>query len=508
MDENYRADGATEALRLQNIAKSFSKNKVLVDVNFSVNKGEVRALVGENGAGKSTMIRIVAGVSKADQGEIFLDGKKVSFNSPKDGLDAGIAVIYQELDLLPEMTVQENVFLGIEEKTHRGLLDKKKMAEKLEEYFRMMRLDIPRNAKIASLPIAKQQVVAITKAVMHNAKIIIMDEPSSSLTNQELEVLFDQIRRLKEKQVTVIYISHRLEEIFEICDSVTVLRDGRIIRTAPVHETTREEIVEWMIGKKVSEARLNPRKQYDAPVILEARNLSYKNVLQDVSFQVKRGELYGVLGLLGSGFIEVGKLLYGVCRPTSGTLTVNGRDISSMSSPADALKNSIAYVPDQRRAHGLFLELDVLTNATITSVRNFLTNKALGLLDKKAMQENFQRYIDHFEIKLADKRQKIGFLSGGNQQKVIIARTLISDTEIIVMSCPTKGIDVGSKFDIYNILLECASQGKTVIVISQEIPELVNICDRILMLKKGRVFREYVGDEISEPLIYNDLLRQ
>ena len=508
MEENARIENPREQLRLENVAKSFSQNHVLIDVNLSIDKGEVRALVGENGAGKSTMIRIIAGASRADSGRIILDGKECRFTSPRDSLEAGIAVIYQELDLLPELTVTENIFLGIELKNRYGVLDKRAMAERVEAYFKEMNLDIDKDVKIGSLPIAAQQVVAISKAAMHQAKLIIMDEPSSSLTDKELEVLFKQIRRLKESGVTVIYISHRLEEIYEICDSVTVLRDGRIIQTVPVKETSREQIVEWMIGRKVNENRMNQRAACETPSILEVRDLSYGNAVHSVSFDVKKGEIFGVLGLLGSGFIEIGKLLYGIYPPSSGTIRMNGKDISSMHSPVDALSNSISYVPDQRRAHGLFLEMSVLNNATITSVHKFLTNKALGILNRKAMDASFRKYIKKFEIKIVDENQFVRYLSGGNQQKVIIARALLSDTEVIIMSCPTRGIDVGSKYDIYRILMDCAEQGKTVIVISQEIPELVQICDRILMLKKGRVFREYSGEEISETQIYNDLLSQ
>lgn len=499
--------GAQEILRLTNIEKSFSTNKVLIDVNFSLNRGEVRALVGENGAGKSTMIRIIAGASQQDAGTIMLFGKEVNFSSPKESIDAGIAVIYQELDLLPEMTVIENMFLGIEEHNQLRCLDHKKMEERTRQYFEEMQLDIDMHVQVGSLPIATQQVVAIAKAAVHSASVLIMDEPSSSLTNKELAVLFKQIRRLKEKKVSVIYISHRLEEIFQVCDSVTVLRDGKLIKTADVKDVTHDEIIEWMIGKQITQERINNRMFHSDDVILEAHNICYKDILNNVSFQVKTGELFGILGLLGSGFIEIGKVLYGVYKPSAGYLSIRGGKANMLNSPSDALSNSIAYVPDQRRVQGLFMELDVLTNATITSVRRFLTGR-LKLLNKKAMNKNFRQYKENMDIKITDYTQIVRYLSGGNQQKVIIARTFLSNTDIIIMSCPTKGIDVGSKYDIYRILLECVQQGKTVIVISQEIPELVQICDRILMLKKGEVYHEYQGEEISGSLIYRDLLRQ
>lgn len=493
-----------EMLRLENISKSFASNHVLKDINFSINRGEVRALVGENGAGKSTLIKIIAGASKPNNGKVYIDGEEVTFESPRDGRNKGIAVIYQELDLLPELTVIENIFLGIEIKNNYGLLDKKAMEDKADSYLADMNLPhIDKYAKVGDLPIASQQMIAITKAFASKAKILIMDEPSSSLTSSELIVLFDQIRNLKEKNVTVIYISHRLEEIFEICDSVTILRDGMMIATNTVESITRKEIIELMIGKKVSENRLNSRLTYDAPNILEVENLCLDKVLHSVSFSVKKGEIYGILGLLGSGFIELGKVMYGARKPTSGTIKINGKTLE-LKSPSDALENSIAYVTDERRGNGLFMEMDVQTNTIITSVSKF--RKKSRILDHKGMNVAFMEYVNKFEIKIDGKDQKVQFLSGGNQQKILIARTILRDTDLIILSCPTKGIDVGSKYDIYQILLDCAKQGKTVIAISQEIPELVQICDRIMMMKRGQVYKEYSGDEISETLIYNDLL--
>lgn len=494
-----------EILRLENIAKSFASNHVLKDVNFSLQIGEIRALVGENGAGKSTMVKIIAGASMPNNGTIFIAGKQVILDSPKDGLNAGITVIYQELDLLPEMTVMENIFLGIELKTRRNTLDKKAMADIVDKYFVEMHLEIDKLAKVGSLPIAKQQMVAITKAVVHNAKVLIMDEPSSSLTSKEQEILFDQIRSLKKKQVAVIYISHRIEEIFEICDSVTIMLDGRLVVTRNVRDIKREEIIELMIGKKVSEKRLNYRDTYDAPTILEVKDLSFNKILNSVAFKVKRGEIFGIIGLIGSGSIDLGKILYGIKKPTTGKIMMNGK-VLNMNCPADALGNSISYVPDERRAQGLFMELNVEINAVITSLRKFMKNEFLGVLDYKGLDNAFMSYVDRFGIKIVNKKQKIQFLSGGNQQKILLARVLVRDSEIIILSCPTKGIDVGSKFEIYQILLDCIKQGKTVIVISQEIPELVQICDRILMLKRGQVYMEYEGSEISEAVIYNDLL--
>lgn len=492
-------------LRLEKIAKSFAHNLVLKDVHFSIEPGEVRALLGENGAGKSTMIKIIAGVYKPDSGSIYIDEKEVTISNPKEGLDKGISVIYQELDLLPALSVVQNIFLGIERKNNLGMLDKVAMERMVQEYFDSMQIDIDIHAKVGELPIASQQMVAIAKAVEHEARLLIMDEPSSSLTNKELEVLYRQIRQLKERNVAVIYISHRLEEVYEICDTVTILRDGVMIDTRNVSEIERHEMVTLMIGREINEDRLNTRKTYDGPVILSARNICLDRHLHQVSFDVKKGEIFGILGLVGSGAIELGKVLYGVIPMDAGELSVAGKKLQ-VKMPSDALHHSLSYVPDERRAHGIFPLLSVEQNSVITSIYQYTSR--LGFLNHKKVSAAFVEYVERFGIKIASPNQPIQYLSGGNQQKALIARTLLSNTEIIILSCPTKGIDVGSKFDIYSILLDCAKEGKTIIAVSQEITELVRICDRILMLKDGEVYHEYMGDEISESLIYHDLLAE
>ncbi len=492
-------------LRLEKIAKSFAHNLVLKDVHFSIEPGEVRALLGENGAGKSTMIKIIAGVYKPDSGSIYIDEKEVTISNPKEGLDKGISVIYQELDLLPALSVVQNIFLGIERKNNLGMLDKVAMERMVQEYFDSMQIDIDIHAKVGELPIASQQMVAIAKAVEHEARLLIMDEPSSSLTNKELEVLYRQIRQLKERNVAVIYISHRLEEVYEICDTVTILRDGVMIDTRNVSEIERHEMVTLMIGREINEDRLNTRKTYDGPVILSARNICLDRHLHQVSFDVKKGEIFGILGLVGSGAIELGKVLYGVIPMDAGELSVAGKK-RQIKMPSDALHHSVSYVPDERRAHGIFPLLSVEQNSVITSIYQYTSR--FGFLNHKKVNAAFVEYVERFGIKIASPNQPIQYLSGGNQQKALIARTLLSNTEIIILSCPTKGIDVGSKFDIYSILLDCAKEGKTIIAVSQEITELVRICDRILMLKDGEVYHEYTVYEISESLIYHDLLAE
>lgn len=494
-----------EILRLQNVTKSFSGNHVLKDINFSLQKGEVRALVGENGAGKSTMIKVIAGAVSLGGGEIFLEGKPVHFRSPKESLAAGISVMYQELDLLPELTIAENIYLGIEKKKKWRTLDRASMNRVIDDYLKEMDLCLSRETKVKALPIVMQQMVAAIKAMVHDARIIIMDEPSSSLSNRELNVLFALVRKLKRQGIAVIYVSHHLEEIFEICDSVSVLLNGQMVSTNLIGDVTKEQVIEKMVGKSVSEDRLNPRNGYEAPTVLEADNITCGTVVKSVSFQVKKGEIYGILGLLGSGAIEVGKILYGMRKLDGGEIRIHGRK-AVLHTPSDALRHSIAYVSDERRAYGIFREMDVEKNGMMTSLDQYLSFRPLSVLNRKQIRKVFMEQVQKMEIKITGPEQQIQYLSGGNQQKVLIARTLISDKEIIVLSSPTKGIDVGAKFEIYQILLDCIEHGKTVIVISQEITELVQICDRILMMKQGEVYREYAGESISEGRIYHELL--
>lgn len=496
-----------EILRLEHIAKSFSTNQVLKDINLSLNQGEVRALVGENGAGKSTLIKIIAGALEQDSGEIYINGELARFTSPKDGIDAGISVIYQELDLLPDLTVVENLFLGIEKTNKVNCLDKSSMQQLTDEYFHEMNLEIDKFIKVGELPIAKRQMVAITKAVVHEAKILIMDEPSSSLTNKELEVLFTQIRKLKKKNVSVIYITHRLDEIFEACDTVTVLRDGKLIATDQIETVTRSEIVEKMIGRSIDESRLNAGHNLANDIIFEVQNLCYMDQIKSVSFSVRRGEVLGILGLLGSGARVLGELLYGIHKPTAGEILINGDEITKIS-PSSSLNRSISYVPDERREKGLFMEMDVEKNAVISSLSKFQKSKFLGILNKKELSKIFSDYVKRLNIKIASKKQVVRFLSGGNQQKIMIARNIINDSDIFILSSPTKGIDVGSKFEIYQILLRYALEGKTIIAISQEITELTQICDRIIMMKTGEIFKEYTGDAINQSDIYRDLIEE
>ncbi|MCL4377322.1 MAG: sugar ABC transporter ATP-binding protein [Actinobacteria bacterium] len=493
-------------LEVKGISKKFQATQALNDINFAISKCEVRALVGENGAGKSTFIKIIAGAHKPDSGQVLLDSKEVFFNNPKSAIDNGIAVIYQELDLVPQLGSLANIFLGFELKTKISkVLDKKRMRLIAEENLKKMGSVIDLSIPVKNLPIADQQVIAICKALVHEARIILMDEPSASLSSKELKNLFDLIRNLKMHDIAIIYVSHRLEEIFEIADSVSVLRDGRLISTDPISKVTKEIIIERMIGRKLKEDRINIRESNkNKEIILKIENLSYKNVLKNINFKVPKGEIFGILGLVGSGRLELAKILAGIYKSTSGDIFLNNKPVH-LKSPFDAINKSISYVTDERKTQGLFFNLNVLLNSLMMSI-NKLMSKA-GLINEKKLVEIFKKYQSRLNIKCSSYNQLVSGLSGGNQQKVLFAKCLSRNTDIIILNEPTKGIDVGSKFEIHQILVEYSQQGKTIVVFSPEIPELCNICDKILILKKGNVSKIFESQEINQRNILKELLK-
>lgn len=495
-------------LNIVNINKSFPGVKALNSVNISINKGEVRAIVGENGAGKSTLIKIVAGVLEKDSGQIIIEGKEVNYSNPKEALMAGISVIYQELDLIPDLDGLTNIFLGFEKlRSFNGInafLDRKKMEEIAKDTFNKLQIKIDLHVPIKTLPIAEQQIIAICKAVIHNARILIMDEPSASLSGEELEHLYKLIKNLKEQGVTIIYISHRLEEIFKIADNVTVLRDGNVIGTKPVKELNKEILVQMMVGKDIVEKRINNRDSSEfKETILEVKNLNCQNRITDLSFEVKKGEIFGILGLVGSGRNELAKILYGMLSKDSGEIFVNHK-LTDLSNPLKAINNSISYVPDDRQRHGMFLQLNVMLNVIISVLYKFI-NK-LGILKFKTVENLFEFYRQKINIKVSSRIQLAKELSGGNQQKLILSRCLARGNEIILLNEPTRGIDVGAKFEIYQILWKIALEGKTIIIFSSEIPELANLCDRIAVLKRGFLQRIFESKEMNQERILAELL--
>jgi ribose transport system ATP-binding protein len=493
-------------LQLKGISKRFEGTQALSGVDYAVTRGEVSALVGQNGAGKSTLIKIIAGALQPDAGEIFVDGRRTVHRDPKSAIDSGIAVIYQELDLIPPLNGMRNLFLGAELSTRSGTIDNKTMFAKGNDFLQSMGADIDLRSPVGSLTVAEQQIIAICKAVITGkAKIILMDEPSASLSSRELVNLFALIRNLKRNSITVVYISHRLEEIFTIADTVTVLRDGKRIVTKGIGELSKSQIIEYMIGRSIDGERAGRghRTVSGSGLILEARGIGWGSALSDISFGVLKGEIFGILGLVGSGREDLAKILYGMVSPTSGELLVKGQP-ARLGRPAAALARSITYVPSDRRYQGLFMTLSNVLNSGMLSLRTF--SDSLSLLNKRRLAKSFEHYRDALRIRVASGKQQVSLLSGGNQQKILIARCLMRESDIIILNEPTRGIDVGTKFEIYNLLAEISRSGKTIIIFSTEVPEVVEICDRVLILKKGTVGKVFEAGDFDQARILDHLL--
>ncbi len=484
---------AVPAIEMRGIEKSFGTNPVLKNVDFSVSVGEVHALAGENGAGKSTLMKILQGIYQKDAGAILVSGAPVEIADTFAARKAGIGMVFQEFSLIPTLTVAENVFLT-NEPTKWGLINDSKAVEQALEIFREMEVQIDPTRKVESLPTALWQLTEIAKALAQDAKVLIMDEPTASLAKHEAEGLFALIERLKAKGIAIVYISHRMDEIYRIADRITVLRDGARVMTESLKSVTPEQIVEAIVGRKAA-AHLEHRDRSGKitdEVVLEVTDLSAGPKLQNVSLKVHRGEILGLAGLMGSGRTELVNALFGVDKPTSGTIKINGKQLQ-ISSPKQAIKNGIALIPEDRRAQGLVLDHAVTENLTLPLLDELRSGV---LLSNKKILAKSQEIIGQFNIKLAYPGIRVGSLSGGNQQKVVIGKWLGTNPEILMMDEPTAGVDIGTKSEILELVREIADSGKSVILISSELPELLSVSDRILVLKDGRVSKSLNRDEI------------
>jgi ribose transport system ATP-binding protein len=476
-------------LEMRDITKTFPGVKALDGVSFSVKQGEVHGLVGENGAGKSTLMKVLNGVLEADSGAILIDGKPVSFKRTKDAQACGISLIYQEFNLVNTLSVAENIYLGFLRTGGAGLIKWKAVRDQASKFLKGLGFDFDVKEKVQNLSVAEKQLVEIAKALSVNAHIIAMDEPTSSLTTNEIEKLFSIIENLRKNGITIIYISHKLDEIFRICDSVTVLRDGHIIDTKPVGETNRAEIISKMVGRPVE--MTYPRRAAAAKdeVVLEARGISCAGFVEDVSFSLRKGEVLGIAGLVGSGRTELVEAIFGARRLQGGEVLLHGRKVN-IRSTADGKKNSIGLVTEDRKETGLALHYSVSENIIITNISKVL--KGL-LVSKKMIQSNVDRYVQELSIKTPSTRQAVMNLSGGNQQKTVLAKWLFSDVEILIMDEPTRGIDVGSKYEIYQLMNALAEQGKSIIMISSELPEVLGMSDRVIVINEGKKKGELSG---------------
>ncbi|MCI8293844.1 MAG: sugar ABC transporter ATP-binding protein [Hespellia sp.] len=480
-------------LKLEKIDKSFFQVQVLKEVSLEVRRGSVHALAGENGAGKSTLMKIVTGLLKADAGTILFDGNEIAFNNAKDALQLGISMIHQELTPLRQMTIAENYFLGRELCRSNGLLNQQKMNEETQKKLQEFGIHAKAEQKVGELTIAQIQMLEIMKAVRDNSKLIIMDEPSSSLTDEETRHLFRTIRSLQKKKVAVIYISHRMEDIFEIADTVTVLRDGSSIHTCPVKEIQRERLIELMVNRTLDHLFKKDSVPEQA-IGIEVRNLCRDGFFHDISFQVHRGEILGITGLMGAGRTEIARAVFGMDRLDQGEIYVDGEQVQ-IKSPSDAIRYGIAMLSEDRKEYGLVLERSIRENISLPNLKKVVRRFLLNTAAEKTLIRDM---IDTLSIKCNSAEQTAQTLSGGNQQKVIIAKWLLANPKVLILDEPTRGIDVGAKAEIYKLMNKMAQNGMTIIMISSELPEVLSMSDRVLIMSAGEIRGEFTHNEFVE----------
>ena len=475
-------------LRMENIEKAFPGVKALDKVNLTVKAGTVHALMGENGAGKSTLMKCLFGVYSKDGGKIYLEGKEINFKSSKEALENGVAMVHQELNQALKRNVMDNMWLGRFPKVARGvpITSEKKMYKATKEVFDKLEINVDPKTVMSRMPVSQRQMVEIAKAVSYNSKVIVFDEPTSSLTEEEVEHLFRIINMLRDQGCGIIYISHKMAEILRISDEVTIMRDGKWIATKDAKGLTTDEIIKLMVGRELT--NLYPPKTNEiGDVLLDVKDLSAMySKLSDVSFSARKGEILGVAGLDGSGRTELLENIFGVATRKSGKLTLDGKPIRNRNS-RDSIKNGFALLTEERRATGIFSILNIRENATISSLGKCRTGP---LLSKKKLKKSTDWCIDSMRIKTPSQETKIRSLSGGNQQKVILGRWLLTEPTVLLLDEPTRGIDVGAKYEIYELIIDLAAKGKTVIMVSSEMPELLGVCDRILVMSGGRLAGE------------------
>ncbi len=484
-------DDPSPLLRMSGIHKSFPGVTALEDVDFELEGGEVHGLVGENGAGKTTLMNILNGVLPPDRGRVLIQGEEVRFDTPLEAQARGIAYIHQELNLVEELTVKQNLFLGREPLTTLGTLDRDTLNRKSRRVLSSLDLEIDPDEPVENLSLARKQMVEITKALLVEARMFVMDEPTSSLTSGEIEVLFDLIRRLRDDGAGIVYISHRMEEIFEITDRVTVLRDGRYIGTRSTGETDHDQLVRMMAGKDVGE-RFFKQSIGGGETILEVKNLRGKQKVQDVSFSLRRGEILGFAGLMGAGRTELLETLFGIHAPRGGEMRLNGNPYTPTNSH-QAIQNGLAYLPEDRELKGLFLDFDLLRNISLSRIE-----KEEILVDERKHAGPIERLIDELEIVTPSARERVRNLSGGNRQKVILARWMYLGMDVLLINEPTRGIDVGTKTQIYRLLYELNQQDVAVCMVSSELPEVLAVSDRVIVMHEGRVNGTFTREDATK----------
>lgn len=484
-------------LEVRALKKSFNGIEVLHSVDFEAQAGKVTALVGENGAGKSTLMKILMGEYTADSGEIRLEGKQVQFTSPHQALTSGISMIFQEMSPFPELTVAENIYMG-REPCRFGFLKKKEQRRMAEQKLKELGVNLDADRKVKTLTVSELQLLEITKAVSYDSKVVIMDEPTSSLTDSEVSLLFQMIETLKKKQVAVIYISHKLDELFRIADQICVLRDGKMISSRPVSEVNREVMISEMVGRTMDQIYPTVEKTI-GETIFRVENLTRRRVFEDISFEIKKGEILGIAGMVGSGRTEVAEALFGVEKYQSGRIYLKGKEIK-IGNTRDAIHCGMALIPEDRARCGLNLRGTIKANMCTTILDQIGKGKGL-IANKRAEKQKTEEMSQKMRIKMNSIEQLAMYLSGGNQQKIVVGKWLLTEPEIVMMDEPTRGIDVGAKYEIYQLIKQLAKEGKAVLIISSEMTELLGICDRILILREGRLVGEMDAKEATQEKI-------
>lgn len=471
-------------IEMKNISKSFSENQVLTEVDFEVRKGEIHALMGENGAGKSTLVKVLTGIHHRDSGIIKIKGKEVEFSNPKQAEEEGIVVIHQELNIIPYLTVAQNIYLGKEITYGKtGILNTDKMNKLAAKTLKQLGVtDIKPQDIAGELSVGKQQMVEIARALSTNAEVIIMDEPTSALTDREIEKLFNVIHSLKEQGVAFVYISHRMEEIFQICDRISILRDGNYIGTKYIADTSFEEVVKMMVGRELGE-RYPVKNNKIGEVIFQVENLTINGLFESVNFEVREGEILGVSGLMGAGRTEVMEAIFGYRKKDSGTVKLNGKPLKT-NHPINLIKEKIGFITEDRKGKGLVLDSSIRENIALT---NFEIISKFGVIERSEERNLVEKLIRKLRVKASSIEQKAETLSGGNQQKVVIAKWLGINPKVLILDEPTRGVDIGAKKEIYSIMNQLAKNGVAIIMISSELPELLGVSDRIMVMHEGKV---------------------
>ncbi|AQS53056.1 Ribose import ATP-binding protein RbsA [Jeotgalibaca dankookensis] len=487
-----------DILRIENVTKEYPGVTALKDVSITFEKGKIHGLVGENGAGKSTLIKLLTGAIDKTSGKIYYKGHVLENNTPIKSLNMGIVPVYQELNVIPALSVSENIFYG-HEKIKGKILDKKYMRDKTIELLKQVGLNASPQTIVRDMGIGNQQLVEISKALIKETDVLILDEPTTSLTDVEVKNLFRILQNLKENGVSIIYISHKLDEVLQMSDTITVLRDGEVIDTKPAQGLDEENLISIMVGRELSRSKRSEDKMIQKEKVLELRNVN-TNKIKNISFHLLKGEILGVAGLMGSGRTELAEAIFGIDKLNSGEFFINGK-LKEINSPKDAVEENIAFITEDRKSLGLMLHLSLLENVTYVSLDKITKN---GVINKKEEKQVVADILEKLNVKYASLDEKILNLSGGNQQKAVIAKWLLSEAQIFIFDEPTRGIDVGSKEEIYGILRGLAKEGKSIILISSENEEIINITDRVMIMSNGEIASEYNSKTLTAHTIFKD----